>query len=415
MTKKFHGAPYNALVPTTPGGGLRAAIERADTAALAAPKAVQRAAIAFTVLVMIWQCLPHVPRPFADYSRLRWLSGVSQPASYGTDTIADMYESKVILNDPADMYTKARLEQTPEEAATWSKPASAPYPPAVLMAQAALYAIGERTGLRFYGMILLLAATFIGLSAWYFLQTRWYLFPLLYLNFAYFSGRFVEVQDGSYLVMLVTVMAALLAARAGRRVCHALMALAAVMKLSPLYYVRHVPSMARRQAWIFLGILLAGLILPALVWKNYTYIFFFHEELKGGRGGLIAGLLFGGLFTLTLAYVEARVPFDLEERIGWSLVPVAMFLAMKMNVPRHLLIVLLVPDKRGWRNLIAAFALLVPVLVPSVRFGATLPIATVLLFGVLIWHLSAIGWSVVRDDCRHPMRTLRQCLTTPPQ
>ena len=384
-----------------------------DASLRSVPRSWRVAGIVATLVIMIWQCLPHVPRPFADYSQLGWLQGISQPASYGTDTIADTYEAKVILNDPADMYVKAQLDQTAEEAATWSKAASAPYPPVVLLVEAALYGVGNRLGIGLYGMILLLAAVFVGTSAWYFLQTRWYLFPLLYLNFAYFSGRFVEVQDGSYLVMLVTVMAALLAARAGLPICHALMAWAAVMKLSPLYYVRHVPAMGRRQAVTWIAILIAGLILPALLWKNYTYIFFFHEELKGGRGGLIAGLLFGGLFSLTLAYVEMRRPFDLEDKIGWSLVPVAMFLAMKMNVPRHLLIVLLVPDKRGWRNLIAAFALIVPVVAPSVRFGATLPIATVLLFGAMAWHLNAIGWRIVIDDARHPMRTMRRLLASP--
>lgn len=411
MPRKSHHAPYNAGV--TRVRTIADRVVKLDEALRSVSRGWRIAGIAATLLIMVWQSLPHVPKPFADYSQLGWLGGISQPVTYGTDTIADTYEAKVVLNDPADMYVKAHLDQTAEEAATWSKAASAPYPPVVLLVEAALYSAGSRLGIGLYGMILLLAALFVGASAWYFLQTRWYLFPLLYVNFAYFSRRFVEVQDGSYLVMLVTVMAALLAARAGRPVCHALMAWAAVMKLSPLYYVRHLPLMGRRRAATFIVILITGLILPALLWKNYTYIFFFHEELKGGRGGLVAGLLFGGLFSVTLAYVETRRPFDLEEKIGWSLVPVAMFLAMKMNVPRHLLIVLLVPDKRGWRNLIAAFALLVPAVAPSVRFGATLPIATVLLFGAMAWHLDAIGWRTVLDDARHPIRTLRQLVASP--
>jgi hypothetical protein len=178
------------------------------------------------------------------------------------------------------------------------------------------------------------------------------------------------------------------------------------MKFSPLYHVRQLPLMPRRVALVFAGILISGLIIPALVWNNYTSIYLFHDAAKGSRGGLAAGLAFGAIFSVTLAYVETRLDFDLEDRIGWGLVPFAMFLAMKMNVPRHLLIVLLIPDKRAWRNVVAALALFV-VLVPGVRFGATLPVATVLLAGVLLGFLRTIGWQTVADDCRNPIRTLR--------
>ena len=85
-----------------------------------------------------------------------------------------------------------------------------------MLTTAGLYAIGAATGIEFYGMVLLLAALFVALSLWYFLKTRWYLFPLLYLNFAYFGHRFVYVQDDSYLAMLVVVMIALVLARSRR-------------------------------------------------------------------------------------------------------------------------------------------------------------------------------------------------------
>jgi hypothetical protein len=107
-----------------------------------------------------------------------------------------------------------------------------------------------------------------------------------------------------------------------------------------------------------------------------------------------------------IAYVETRLGFDWEERIGWSLVPVAVFLALKLNAPRHLLLVLLVPDKRGLRNVAAAVAMLVPALVPSVRFGAAGPIAVAILLGGLIRYVRRIGWTTVRDDLRHPGRTV---------
>ena len=99
-------------------------------------------------------------------------------------------------------------------------------------------------GLGIYGMVLLLAVVFIGLSL-VLLATRWYVFPLLYLNFSYFGTRFVAVQDGSYLVMLVVVIAALLRAR--RRVLgHALMAVAIAMKVSPVYHDQRLQDGAGR-------------------------------------------------------------------------------------------------------------------------------------------------------------------------
>jgi len=387
----------------------------ADAYLLALPKRTQVGLVLVTLAVMVWQSLPNVPREYLDYARVPILRHLPQNPSFGTDTISDVYGSKVILNDPLDMYTKQKLAQTPLEAATWSKAASAPYPPVVLLADAGLYAIGQRTGLGFYGMILLLAILFIGASARYFLQTRWYLFPVLYLNFSYFSYRFVAVQDNTYLVMLVVILAALLLARAGRTACHALMAVAITMKLSPLYYVKNLPQMSRRMAVLFMAILLVGLALPYVIWDNYLYIYLFHDELKGGRGGMLAGIGYGALFSALLWYVETRRAFDLEDRIGWGLIPFGMFLAMKMNAPRHLLILLLVPDKRGPRNLIAAFALLVPALLPErVRFGATLPIATVLLFFTLGWHLHMIGWRTVWADWQQPRRTFRMMRTAPP-
>ncbi len=363
--------------------------------------------IAATILHMIAVALPNVPRPYVDYGRFPLLSGVHQYETYGTDTIGNSYTAKVVLNDPSDMYTKARLEQTPLEKATWTKEASAPYPPAALLAAAGLYAIGSATGIGFYGMVLLLAALFLALSLWYFLQTRWYLFPLLYLNFAYFGHRFVYVQDDTYLAMLVVVVSALILARSRRDASHLLMALAITMKLSPAAYVRQILGMRRRTAAIFAAILFAGFVLPYFIWENYLYIFTFHEQNKGNIYDTIAAVVLVVPFTIVLWYVETRLGFDREDRIGWSLVPFAMFLGIKMRVARHLLIVLLVPDKRGPRNIVAAIGLGLFAANLGIKLGAILYITTVLLFAVLAHYLWRIGWATVLDDARHPLRTVR--------
>jgi hypothetical protein len=385
---------------------------------------VQYTVIAATVLQMIAVAIPNVPRAYVDYARFPLLSGVRQHDTYGTDTIGNSYVAKVVLNDPLDMYTKARLEQTPLEKATWTREESAPYPPAGLLTTAGLYAIGAATGIEFYGMVLLLAALFVALSLWYFLNTRLYLFPLLYLNFAYFGNRFVYVQDDSYLAMLVVVMIALVLARLGRArserarsrrgSSHLLMALAITMKLSPAAYAREMLTMRRGTAMIFAVILFAGFVLPYFIWDNYLTIFTFHDQVKGNMYDTVAAVLLVVPFTIVLWYVETRLGFDIEDRIGWSLVPFAMFVGIKMRVARHLLIVLLVPDKRGPRNIAASIGLALFAAAPDVfRLGSVVYVTTVLLFAFLAHCLQRIGWATVRDDARHPLRTVKLLLSEP--
>ena len=208
--------------------------------------------------------------------------------------------------------------------------------------------------------------------------------------------------------MLTVVMAALYAARSGRDISHALIALATTMKLSPLYYATNVFAMPRRSATLYVAILVAGLVLPYFIWDNYLYIYTFANELKGSAAETVVALAVTVPFSLVLWYVQAKLQFDREMRVGWGLVPFAMFLGLKMNVARHLLIVLLVPDKHGLRNVIAAIGLALPALVPSaIRLNSALPISTVLLCGALAYFLDQIGWDVVRDDLRHPARTWR--------
>jgi hypothetical protein len=369
---------------------------------------VRRLVVIVTVLVMVWVSVPNVPRQYIDYSRYPLLNHIGQRDTFGSDTVGDSYVAKVVLNDISDMYRKEKLEQTPLEARLWSKEASAPYPPVMLMAEAGLYAVGDWTGAGFYGMILGLACLFVALSLGYFLRTRWYLFPLLYLNFSYFSERFVYVQDNSYLVMLVVVMAALILARRRHRACHAMMALAITLKLSPLYYVKNVLGMTPGMRAVFTAVLFAGLVLPFFIWDNYLYIYRYGSTLKGDWLSAAGALVVAIPFAVILWYVETRLGFDMEDRVGWGLVPFAMLLGLKMNVARHLLVVLLVPDKRGVRNAAAAAGLAFPALFPNlIRFNSSLSIAVVLLFVGLAGYLERIGWDVVRDDLRHPVRTAR--------
>jgi hypothetical protein len=378
-----------------------------DAALLRAPRRVRLGLYVLTAGVMAATALPHLPRHVVDLSGWPRIGALQRHDTYGNDTIGDGYEARVVLNDWRDMYTKRQLEMTPLEAATWPKEACAPYPPAVLLAEAGLYALGNSLGVGFYGAILALAIIFVVASARYFLRTRWYLFPALYLNFVYFGERFVYVQDCSYLVVLTVLMAALSLARRGHAASHALVAVATAMKLSPLYYLTNLRRMGRRNAAVYVAILAIGFVLPYFVWENYLYIFRYSAELKGDWNTAAAALIGVIPFALVLRYVETRLQFDWEDRLGWSLVPFSLLLALKMNVARHLLIVLLIPDKRGIRNIAAAVGLMVPV-VFRVPFNASLAFAAVVLILGLTYYLKEIGWERVRRDLRTPLPTLRE-------
>jgi hypothetical protein len=68
-------------------------------------------------------------------------------------------------------------------------------------------------------------------------------------------------------------------------------------------------------------------------------------------------------------------------------VPAALFFAFKLNAARHLLIVLLVPDRRAMRNVAAAAGLAIAVLGGSaVPLNAALPLVTAMLLGSLYWQ-----------------------------
>jgi hypothetical protein len=67
--------------------------------------------------------------------------------------------------------------------------------------------------------------------------------------------------------------------------------------------------------------------------------------------------------------------------------------------------VLLIPDKRGIRNIAAAVGLTVPVIF-GVPFNASLGFAVLVLLTGLTYYLRIIGWERVRGDLQTPLQTL---------
>ena len=360
---------------------------------------MRAAILALTFAAIVAQAIPWVPRDVVDYTGLPVLGRIHQQDTFGSDTVADSYESRVVLTDVGDMYTKDKTAQTALESHYWSKAASAPYPPATLLLEAALYALAGRTITGFYVAILGLAAAFLTMSLVYCLRTRWYIFPLLYLNFQFLGERFVGVQDCSYLVMLVVVMAALFAARARRQAAHLLIALAITIKLSPLFYGTEIFRMPRRTALLFVAIVAAGLVLPYFVWTNYAYIYSFEAGLKGSHWNHVFAWILTPLFAAAVWYVEWRRGFDMEDRVGWGLIPMAIFLGLYTNGARHLVLALLVPDKRLWRNVPVPITLLLHTLFPrAIPLGSVLTISIGMLAVILAGYAFGFDRSFSHDS-----------------
>jgi len=382
--------------------------ETLDRRLLSVPRWLQVGCVAAAVAACVAVGIHDVPRPYVDYSRTV-LRGVPQPLTYGPDTIADVYESSVVLNDPSDMYTKRRQAQTAIEAATWSKTASSPYPPAALLALAAVDAVGTRTGVGFYGVMLILACLFLSACAIYCLQTRWYVFLVMCVNAPYIAERLVYVQDDTYLLMLLLIMGAMFLARARRPICHLFMAIAIAVKLAPLYYLKNVFSVGWPRAVLMVGIVTLGLVLPYFLWTGYGSIYQFQIHRKGHYlMNAVGAAAFVLPLTLLIAYLEARLDFDVEDRIGWSVVPGGLFLSLTMNAPRHLFVALLVPDKRAWRTIAGALGFAVSHAFAGA--GASTSTMTALVGVVLVGYVARVGWTTVRGDLGHPLRTMDMLL-----
>ncbi len=70
--------------------------------------------------------------------------------------------------------------------------------------------------------------------------------------------------------------------------------------------------------------------------------------------------------------------------------PFALFLAFNVNAARHLLVALLVPDKRGVGTAIAAIGICAYALSGGrISINSVLPLMTVALYGRVLWQMRA--------------------------
>jgi hypothetical protein len=162
------------------------------------------------------------------------------------------------------------------------------------------------------------------------------------------------------------------------------------VKLLPLFFLTNVTSMRRRQAVTLIAIVAAGLVLPYFLLPNYLYIYSFQSETRGSLWQTVGAIAVTLPFSYLLWRLQRRGQFDLEDRIGWSLVPVALFLAFNVNAARHLLVALLVPDKHAVRTATAAMGIGIYALSGGrLSINSMLPLMTVALYGWVLWTLRA--------------------------
>jgi hypothetical protein len=97
--------PEPFIAPDGVPGHLLRTLVAVDRRLLTCGPASQRLIIGLVAAGLTLMCLAYVPRAYVEYARLPLLHHVQQPETYGTDTIADMYEARVVLHDWRDMYT----------------------------------------------------------------------------------------------------------------------------------------------------------------------------------------------------------------------------------------------------------------------------------------------------------------------
>src|SRR5260221_2465677 len=83
-----------------------------DAWLLAVPRRAQYLAVLLALLVCVAVGVLEDPRPYLDFSRRPILNRIHQNATYGTDTLADVYVAQVVLNPHPDAYTHAQLDLT---------------------------------------------------------------------------------------------------------------------------------------------------------------------------------------------------------------------------------------------------------------------------------------------------------------
>ena len=303
------------------------------------------------------------------------------------DFYADTYVAKVILNDPFDMYTKEKLNQTSQEQNKWTKEKSSPYPPLALFLLTGLYIIGEVTGAGFWITAIsieFLLVILIGILCYKSKYDKMY--PFLVLN-PFIVWRVWHMADTTYLLMVSLVTIAFFTCLKNKNSITAfLMACAVSIKFVPVYIYRAIFKLHPKSRWLLVVIPAVFLILPYFIFDNYLYIYTFHS----GRNILpfFLQVVVMGIFFLELIYMERKLEFELIDILGYSLLPLSLFTTMKIGYWKYIIWALIIPDRRYYRILFGAglTALwMMPLRLSRIEFALLTSLAVLLLCPTVIY------------------------------
>lgn len=335
-----------------------------DAWLLARPLGVKLAILGLTLAFVVVVRLSYVPASYHDFGAL------NRGSDYGNDYYSDAFGGRAVYNHPLDMYTRRLTEQTPAEK-YWPLRSVAPYPPAALFLLAGVHALGEMTGVGFYGVLMALDALLVLLMLGYSLRTRFYLFPLCLFN-VFLAYRYWGVGSCNGLLVALCLMLGVFVARAKPALGAMLGVLAVCLKLTPVFFLTNFPRFRRPVALAAAGMLALGFVLPLFVFENYRYIYGFHATRD--IGPIVAGLsalgitsgpitsiaaaagwalplTIGGAFSLMLLYAQHKLDFTWEDRIGWAAVPFSLVFSLRMLAMRTLFEAMVIPDRRVTRSL----------------------------------------------------------------
>jgi len=274
------------------------------------------------------------------------LRAVYIPTQMPADFYADSYESRVVLNDIGDMYTKDNTNQTSTESSYWTKEESSPYPPFSLLLLAGIHLI---SGSNLWLGVVIIELIFIALFAFLCYRNRYErMLPFLTLN-PFIVFRVWHQMDTTYMLMVYPIVIAFFMALSRRRVISSsIMALSFCIKLAPVYFFRFFPKLGWKERVVLIAIPLFLLVLPILFLDDYLYIYTF----QGGRSvyplPLMVALMV--IFLAVFWWMEFHSSFRFADFITWSLLPFSVLITLKIGYWKYLAWAMFIPDRRFVMN-----------------------------------------------------------------
>ncbi len=281
---------------------------------------------------------------------------VFRGAPYFIDLYADAYESRVVLDDPLQMYVKC-IDITDREATCdgqispgWTKEQCAPYPPIALFAVALTYQSGGGTLEGFY----LAQVTFeLGISAivgiYCYREKNPLMFALFFLN-PFEVSEFWYESHSSFLWMHLFAIVGFIAYDYGRKNEAGLaFSLAIASKLFPAPLLLFPRRWGKSYTYMLVPTII-GLCMPFIV-PGYGYIWA-RPNYHFALGAACALVCVAELWFLSRAKWVTNLDI-----IGFASIPTAIYVTLGkfLLFPNYAMMALMLPDKRYFRPIACIF------------------------------------------------------------